>query len=186
MGTTAAYSLTTAGYRITVVGDVSHNNAVTLRANVLPKLDGSAQKTKWGKALIERPQTQFIQIWPVADGGITGIAANQLIRYSLPQLTMTLNDLYPYSTTYAQVYKGNAQLGVTGTVVPGSALVINDSVPASRVLVVNRFRVPAERAESFRVDVETARAALGACAGYAGGEIGRNVDDPALWVPHRA
>ncbi len=83
--------------------------------------------------------SQFIQIWPVADGGITGIAANQLIRYSLPQLTMTLNDLYPYSTTYAQVYKGNAQLGVTGTVVPGSALVINDSVPASRVLVVNKY-----------------------------------------------
>ncbi len=31
----------------------------------LPKLDGSAQKTKWGKALVEGPQTQFIQIWPV-------------------------------------------------------------------------------------------------------------------------
>ncbi|AZD24700.1 DNA polymerase III subunit delta [Pseudomonas chlororaphis] len=31
----------------------------------LPKLDGSAQKTKWGKALIDGEQTQFIQIWPV-------------------------------------------------------------------------------------------------------------------------
>lgn len=31
----------------------------------LPKLDGSAQKTKWGKALIEGGQCQFIQIWPV-------------------------------------------------------------------------------------------------------------------------
>jgi hypothetical protein len=31
----------------------------------LPKLDGSAQKTKWGKALVEGPQTQFVQIWPV-------------------------------------------------------------------------------------------------------------------------
>lgn len=31
----------------------------------LPKLDGNAQKTKWGKALIEGPQTQFVQIWPV-------------------------------------------------------------------------------------------------------------------------
>lgn len=30
----------------------------------LPKLDGSAQKTKWGKALVEGAQTQFIQIWP--------------------------------------------------------------------------------------------------------------------------
>ncbi len=31
----------------------------------LPKLDGSAQKTKWGKALVEGQQTQFVQIWPV-------------------------------------------------------------------------------------------------------------------------
>jgi DNA polymerase-3 subunit delta len=31
----------------------------------LPKLDGSAQKTKWGKALVEGQQTQFMQIWPV-------------------------------------------------------------------------------------------------------------------------
>jgi hypothetical protein len=50
------------------------------------------------------------------------------------------------------------------------------------VLVVNRFRVPAEEADAFRVDLATARAALAACAGYAGGEIGRNVDDPELWV----
>lgn len=31
----------------------------------LPKLDGSAQKSKWGKALIDGAQTQFLQIWPV-------------------------------------------------------------------------------------------------------------------------
>lgn len=31
----------------------------------LPKLDGSSQKTKWAKALIEGPAAQFIQIWPV-------------------------------------------------------------------------------------------------------------------------
>ena len=37
----------------------------TLLLISLPKLDGSAQKTKWGKALIEGAQTQFVQIWPV-------------------------------------------------------------------------------------------------------------------------
>ncbi|MFT0868316.1 DNA polymerase III subunit delta [Pseudomonas sp. CAM1A] len=37
----------------------------TLLLISLPKLDGSAQKTKWGKALIEGPHCQFIQIWPV-------------------------------------------------------------------------------------------------------------------------
>jgi len=31
----------------------------------LPKLDGSTQKTKWAKALIDGQQTQFMQIWPV-------------------------------------------------------------------------------------------------------------------------
>ena len=51
-----------------------------------------------------------------------------------------------------------------------------------RVLVVNRFRVPEADGESFRSDLATARDALAACAGYAGGEIGRNVDDPELWV----
>lgn len=50
------------------------------------------------------------------------------------------------------------------------------------MLVVNRFRVPAEQTEAFRADLETAREALAACRGYAGGEVGRNVDDPGLWV----
>ncbi|NQD93251.1 DNA polymerase III subunit delta, partial [Pseudomonas sp. CrR25] len=31
----------------------------------LPKLDGSTQKSKWAKALIDGAQTQFLQIWPV-------------------------------------------------------------------------------------------------------------------------
>ena len=31
----------------------------------LPKLDGSTQKTKWAKALIEGASSQFIQIWPI-------------------------------------------------------------------------------------------------------------------------
>lgn len=50
------------------------------------------------------------------------------------------------------------------------------------MLVVNRFRVPVGAGEAFREDLATAREALAACAGYAGGEIGRNVDDPELWV----
>ncbi len=50
------------------------------------------------------------------------------------------------------------------------------------MLVVNRFRVPVADGESFRSELATAREALAACAGYAGGEIGRNVDDPELWV----
>ncbi|MFN6045178.1 MAG: hypothetical protein ACK49I_06865 [Verrucomicrobiota bacterium] len=83
--------------------------------------------------------SRFIQIWPVADGTISGIVNDQFIRYNLPQLTLTLNDLYPNSTTYAQVYKGNPSLGTNGTIVPGSALVIQESVPQNRVLTLKNY-----------------------------------------------
>ena len=64
---------------------------------------------------------------------------DQLIRFTLPTVTLALNDLYPTSTTYAQVYKGNPLLGTTGTIVPGSAVVINDSVPQNRVLTLTNY-----------------------------------------------
>jgi quinol monooxygenase YgiN len=51
-----------------------------------------------------------------------------------------------------------------------------------RVLVVNRFRVPEAEGESFRTDLERARAALAARPGHLESRIGRNVDDPTLWV----
>ena len=50
------------------------------------------------------------------------------------------------------------------------------------MLVVNRFRVPESDHETFRVDVDLARAALAERPGYLRGVIGRNVDDPELWV----
>lgn len=50
------------------------------------------------------------------------------------------------------------------------------------MLVVNRFRVPSEDAEAFRADLEVARAALAARPGYLAGSMGRNLDDPELWV----
>ncbi|GAA5150804.1 hypothetical protein GCM10023340_28610 [Nocardioides marinquilinus] len=54
------------------------------------------------------------------------------------------------------------------------------------MIVVNRFRVPAgdgsQAAASFRADLQRAHEALAARPGYLAGHLGRNVDDPALWV----
>ncbi len=50
------------------------------------------------------------------------------------------------------------------------------------VLVVSRFRVPEDEAEQFRADLDRAHAALGQQAGYLAGTVGRNLDDPTLWV----
>lgn len=104
------------------------------------KIRGEERFSVFSLADYQAPESQiasqFIQVWPVADGTIAGISSNQLIKTTMPQLTFTLNDLYPSSTTYAQIYKGEAALGTTGTVIPGSALVINDSIPQARTLVI--------------------------------------------------
>lgn len=48
------------------------------------------------------------------------------------------------------------------------------------MLVVNRFR--AADPDAFRGELAAAHAVLAAQAGYLDGWIGRNVDDPELWV----
>jgi quinol monooxygenase YgiN len=50
------------------------------------------------------------------------------------------------------------------------------------VLVVNRFRIAPSEQDAFRVSLEDARAALAERPGFVSGTIGRNVDDPDLWV----
>jgi len=109
----------------------------------LTKIRGEERFSVFSIADYQAPSTQlasmFLQIWPVTDGTITGITAGQVIRTAMPQATFTLNDLYPSSRSYAQVYKGNPALGTAGTVVPGSNLVISDTIPSSRVLLVNNY-----------------------------------------------
>jgi len=50
------------------------------------------------------------------------------------------------------------------------------------VIVVNRFRVPLEQGERFRADLQRARETLAERPGFVSGRIGRNTDDPELWV----
>lgn len=83
--------------------------------------------------------SQFVQVWPVADGAIAGITNGQMIRFALPSVTLTLNDLYPDSNTYAQVYRGAPTLGKTGWIVPGSSLIYKDSIPTSRILTLTGY-----------------------------------------------
>ena len=107
------------------------------------KVSGEERFSVFSLADYQAPESQlasqFIQVWPVADGAISGITQNQSIRFSMPQVTLTLNDLYPDSRTYAQVYRGEPQLDTTGTIVPGSHQIINDSVPQSRVLTLMNY-----------------------------------------------
>lgn len=50
------------------------------------------------------------------------------------------------------------------------------------MLVVTRHRVPAAAADTFVAQARTALAALAVQTGWVDGALGRNVDDPDLWV----
>lgn len=50
------------------------------------------------------------------------------------------------------------------------------------MLVVNRFDVPEADSETFRAELAAAHGVLAERPGYVDGHIGRNVDDPTLWV----
>lgn len=83
--------------------------------------------------------SQYVQIWPMARGSIAGISANDKIRFAPPALTVTVNELYPDSRVYVQIYKGASRLGVSGTIIPGSAIIVNDSVPQDRVILLKDY-----------------------------------------------
>jgi len=112
---------------------------LTYAVNAIPganraKVSGEERFSVFSLADYQAPaselSSQLIQIWPVADGTITGIAQDQLFRNALPQVTIAMNDLYPSSSTYLQVYPGNPQLGQSGTILPWS-LNHSSSVPLS-------------------------------------------------------
>ncbi len=50
------------------------------------------------------------------------------------------------------------------------------------MIVVNRFRVPAEQQERFRADLQAAAEVLAQRPGFLRSRLGRNTDDPELWV----
>jgi hypothetical protein len=107
------------------------------------KIRGEERFSVFSLADYQAPESQlasqFIQIWPVSDATLSGITQNQLYKSAMPSLTLALNDLYPDSTTYAQVYRGEPALNQTGTVVPGSSQVISDSVPQNRLLTISNY-----------------------------------------------
>lgn len=82
--------------------------------------------------------SQYIQVWPVADGKISGITSDTVVRFKAPKVTLTLNDLYPSSTTYAQVYKGEAVLGTVGKALEGG-VTLSGSLPQNKVLTVSDY-----------------------------------------------
>ena len=50
------------------------------------------------------------------------------------------------------------------------------------MITVARFDVPLASASNFRAELEGVRDVLAEAAGFVGGEVGQNLDEPTLWV----
>ncbi|MDF1823929.1 MAG: hypothetical protein P1U68_04760 [Verrucomicrobiales bacterium] len=99
--------------------------------------------------------SDFIQIWPVASGEISGLNDNDVYKGRMPELEIELSDLYPNSQTYAQVYKGALDDGVEGIIVPGSALVLNSTVPEDHTLEISGWDEVFEEDGNYTLEVLT-------------------------------
>ncbi len=107
------------------------------------KVCGEERYSVFGPDLSSSTQGQiasrYIQIWPVADATLSGMVENQVIRFKAPDLTVVLNDLYPSSHTYAQVYPGAQKLGTTGSRVPEVGVVANYTTSQDSTLTINNY-----------------------------------------------
>jgi heme-degrading monooxygenase HmoA len=50
------------------------------------------------------------------------------------------------------------------------------------MIAVARFEIPLGQGADFRLELEGVRAVLAEAAGFLGGEVGQNLDEPSLWV----
>jgi hypothetical protein len=80
-----------------------------------------------------------VQVWPVASGEIAGLKDGDRVRSKAPQLTVTMNDLYPRSGTYLQAYKGAVGPAVDPVRIVGAEKVLDQSTSLSDVLVVSDY-----------------------------------------------
>ena len=94
-----------------------------------------------------------VQVWPLAEGRISGIEATKVYK-EIPPITIDLVDLYPDSTTYVRIYKGPASATPDNPVTIGSAgVIIRDSVPQDRTLVLENLGSYLQDSGSYTIEV---------------------------------
>jgi hypothetical protein len=142
-GTTIDPSQATLYHQVTLNDNATHRltyNLTSIPGNNRAKVRGEERFSVYSVADYQSPEAQLasktVQIWPVANGSITGITSGAQIRYKLPQITLNAQDLYPDSRAYAQVYRGEVRDGVTGTLVR-SLPPVWQAVPKNAVLAVD-------------------------------------------------
>tara|TARA_R110002096_G_scaffold238140_4_gene429585 strand:+ start:2078 stop:3130 length:1053 start_codon:yes stop_codon:yes gene_type:complete len=102
------------------------------------RVRGEERFSVYSLADFQAPESQldssFIQVWPVAESTVTGITNGESIKGVAPDVSVRLINLYPDSWTYAQVYKGDPQLGTEGIIVPSSSYLLDRTTPRNKTI----------------------------------------------------
>jgi len=99
--------------------------------------------------------TAFIQVWPLATGSVSGITEGSELRGVPPVLTMRVDDLYPRSDTYLQIYSTGTGLGTEGKRIPGSVVILDQEFPASRLISVSEYGPLFDSDGAYRIELLT-------------------------------
>lgn len=99
--------------------------------------------------------TAFLQVWPIATGSISGIIEDSELRGVPPALTMRVDDLYPRSDTYLQIYSTGTELGAEGKKIPGSVVILDQEFPASRLISVSDYGPLFDSDGPYRIELLT-------------------------------
>ncbi|MFT4175346.1 MAG: hypothetical protein QM627_01705 [Luteolibacter sp.] len=73
--------------------------------------------------------SQYIQIWPVPEGTVTGLTQNAKYKDLIPAVTFNVKDIYPGSQIYAQAYPGDVSDNPANPIEVGAANASVYSIP---------------------------------------------------------
>lgn len=74
-----------------------------------------------------------VQIWPLSSASFEGIESSASYNI-VPEISVQLENLYPESETWVQVYRGPESVGTNGTRLSESMAIVNDVKPDNKVL----------------------------------------------------
>ena len=97
--------------------------------------------------------TAMLQVWPVASAAISGLDSSTVYK-SIPTFSVDLVDLYPDSSTYLRIYQGEPTSNPANpTEIGTSAVVINDTIPQDRRMLINELDEFMGASGSYTIEV---------------------------------
>jgi hypothetical protein len=98
-------------------------------------------------------QSARVQIWPLAESSIAGLDPT-IVYTDVPEVTVSLRDLYPDSSTHVRVYLGPPSASPSQVEnLPTSYVVIDDVIPQDRTVVLDDLNDVMEETGNYTLEV---------------------------------